>query len=267
MLDPTTPVTLRSGHRLARQDGGWRAETPDGETLRTDQIRMLLRTIARQPGIAEHYGLADDASHAIHDALVADLRRRDGRGFLWRIVRSRDSILVLDELDDVLKSYRVWAQPGGPRPYIDDSWETRLLGRRVPIEPDVSARAERALSFVAACHNMTLGAPLPADIDLALIPERPWYVTEIDRHDVVHAADGTHLFSWTHPTGVDADDRHVAEDCVVLANAYPPDPDRLMKARAAMKQRRRALRRVELGVAEEPRKADSADPRLTGQTT
>lgn len=267
MPDRSAPVTLRSGHRLTRHDRGWRAETPEDEPLGIDQIRILLRTIARQPGVAEHYAPAADVPDALHKALVADLRRLDGRGFLWRIVRTRDSLLVLDELDDALRSYRVWAQPGGPRPYIDDSWETRLLDRRVPIAPGVAERADLAVRFVVACHNMTLGVALPPDIDPDRVPERPWYVTEIDRHDVVHAADGTHLFSWTHPTGVDADDRHIAEDCVVLANAYPPDADRLTKARAAMKQRRRALRRVELGIAEEPPKIESAEARLTGQTT
>lgn len=267
MPDLSSPVTLRSGHRLTRYDRGWRAQTPDGHDLGTDQVRMLLRTIALQPGVAEHYDLAEDIPDALHKALVADLRRLDGRGFLWRIVRTRDSLLVLDELDDALVSYRVWAQPGGPRPYVDGSWETRVLDRRVPIEPSVAERADLALRFVVACHNMTLGVALPSEIDPALVPARPWYVTEIDRHDVVHAADGAHLFSWTHPTGVDADDRHVAEDCVVLANAYPPDADRLMKARAAMKQRRRALRRVELGIAEEPPKTQGAETRLTGQTT
>lgn len=245
MTTPASPITLLSGHRLSRSGSGWQAQTPTGETQSSPHARILLRTLAQDRATAAVYGLAPERIEAVRDALADDLRRRYEHGFVWRVVASGDGFLVLDELDDALRSYRVWAQPGGPQPYVTDRRAAGYLTRRPP-SPEAALQGERALRFVAACHNMTLGLPLPAEIDPARVPERPWYVTEIERHDVVHAADGTALFSWTHPNGVDAHDRHVAEDCVVLANAYPPTTERLVQARAAMKQRRRALRRLEL---------------------
>lgn len=241
-MDPTTrPITLINSYRLSREASGWQVEADGGFQDRCSHLRLLIRAIAKRETANDPAG-----TESLFAKLISDVRRENPRGFLWRVLRTGGGFMILDEIDDALTSYRLWAQPGGPQPLIDDSLFSRGMNRRLPPSPEEIAQGELALRFIAACQNITLGHALPQDIDLDQVPPRPWYVTEIERHDVVHAGDGTHLFSWTNPTGVHAHDRHVAEDCVVLANAYPPTTERLLRARAKMKQRRRALRRLEL---------------------
>lgn len=210
---PTT-ITLKTGHVLTAVAGtlDWSTQpvAPDTAPIRTMGLRDLIGHIAHRPGAIEAYATSDKwgrffVTYDIIDAIRAEY----GRAFAWMQVPMEDSIVVLDELDDICCESRIWATGGGVQPlvtlYTDDKpWKTH--GRP---SKDEHERGLAAMTALIHRHNVRIGYAEPSvDAEIADIAQEM-----VDDHIVISAG-VTPLFAFRGPRGL-RDHEHGFADYVI----------------------------------------------------